>query len=94
MKSLPNFEQYTKKLIFSNCSAHFCSFYHFFGGKQAFFQKSDIIILNVLWYSIFMQKKYKKQLNGSKYIVIWKIERSDWSRAFGPKSQEREFSQI
>ena len=37
-------------------------------------------------------KKYKKRLNGSKDIVIWKIKQSDWSRAFAHKS--REFSQI
>ena len=40
------------------------------------------------------KKNYKKRLNGSKDIVIWKIERSDWSRAFTHKSQERKFSQI
>ena len=39
-------------------------------------------------------KKYKKRLNGSKDIAIWKIEWSDWSRAFTYKSQEWEFSQI
>ena len=59
-----------------------------FRGKKAFLQKNDNIILNVLWYSIFMQKNYKKRLNGSKDIVIWNIERSDWSRAFAPKSRE------
>ena len=30
-----------------------------FWGKQTFFQKTDKIILNVLWYSIFMQKIIK-----------------------------------
>ena len=30
-----------------------------FWGKQAFFQKSDIIILTALWYYIFMQKIIK-----------------------------------
>ena len=39
-------------------------------------------------------KNYKKRLNCSKDIVIWKIERSDWSRAFMNKSREWEFSQI
>ena len=39
-------------------------------------------------------KNYKKRLNGSKDIVIWKIERSDWSRAFINKSWEWQFSQI
>ena len=39
-------------------------------------------------------KKYKKLLNGSKDIVIWKIEWSDWSRAFAHKFREWEFSQI
>ena len=50
-----------KKLFLSNCSAHFCSFFTPLWGKHIFFQKSDIIILNVLWYSIFMQKKLKKK---------------------------------
>ena len=30
-----------------------------FWGKKAFLQKNDNIILNVLWYSIFMQKNIK-----------------------------------
>ena len=33
-------------------------------------------------------KKYNKWMNGSKDAVIGKMERSDWSRAFGHKSQE------
>ena len=39
-------------------------------------------------------KNNKKRLNGSKDIVIWKIEQSDWPRAFMNKSREWEFSQI
>ena len=34
-------------------------FFAILGGKYAIFQKSDNIILNVLWYSIFMQKNIK-----------------------------------
>ena len=37
-----------------------------FGGKYVFFQKSDNIILNVLWYSIFMQKIIKNGWTGQK----------------------------
>ena len=39
-------------------------------------------------------KNYKKRWNGSKDIVISKIEQSDWSRAFAHKSRELRFSQI
>ena len=34
-----NFEQYTKKLILSNCSAHFCTFLPFLGPYRHFFRK-------------------------------------------------------
>ena len=33
---LANFEKYTKKLIFSNCSAHFCSFLPYLGANRHF----------------------------------------------------------
>ena len=79
-------------MIFSNCPPTFAPFCPFWG-KLAFFQKSDNIILNVLWYSIIMQKLIKNDWMVKKLRVIWKIERSDWSRAFTYKSREREFSQ-
>ena len=34
-----NFEQYIKKLILSNCSAHFCSFLPFLGANRHFSRK-------------------------------------------------------
>ena len=40
------------------------------------------------------QKKYKKRLNGSKYIAIWEIEQSDWSRDFKTKSREQESTKV
>ena len=82
-----NFEQYTKKDDFVQLLCPFLLLFAIFQGKKAFFQKNYNIILNVLWYSIFMQKNYWKHLNGSKDIVIWKIERSDCLRAFAHKSR-------
>ena len=38
-----------------------------FAKNLTFSKKHDCIILHVLWYSIFIQKKYKKWLNGSNY---------------------------
>jgi len=87
-----------KKVDFPNCPAHFCSFLPFLGANVHFsikvtnHLKTSYGILSMVFY--LHAKKYKKRLNGSKDIVIWKIERSDWSRAFAPKSREREFSQI
>ena len=38
-------------------------------------------------------KNYQKRWSGSEDIQIWKIERSDWSRAFDPITRKPEFSQ-
>ena len=64
-----------------------------FGPNRIFFHKSDCIIQNVLWHSIFIQKNYKKRSNGSKDIAITRIEQSDWSRALESISWEPDFSQ-
>ena len=85
-----NFEQYTKKVDFSNCSAHFWPFLPFFVEKCIFPEKWQQHLQRLMVFYLYA-KKYKKQMNGSKDIVIWKIERSDWSRAFGHKSREWEF---
>ena len=61
-----------KSWFFSTAPPTFAPFCPFLG-KRAFFQKSDNIILNVLWYSIFMQKNIKNSWMVQK-IVIWKIE--------------------
>ena len=82
-----NIEQYTKKWILSNCSAHFCAFLPFFGAKSIFTEKWQYHLKRLMVLYLHA-KNYKKRLNGSKVIVIWKIERSDWSRAFAYKSRE------
>ena len=86
-----NFQQYTKKLILSICSAHFCSFLPSFGETGIFPEKWWHHLKRLMVFYLYA-KNYKKQLNGSKDIAIWEIKWYDWSRAF--TSREREFSQI
>ena len=81
-----NLEQYTKKLILSNCPPTFAPFCPLSGQKGIFIEKWQHLKRLMVFY--LHAKKYEKQLNGSKDIVIWKIERSDWSRAFAYKSRE------
>ena len=61
-------------------------------GQMRFFTKTLLHHLKRAMVFYFYAKNYKKQLNGSRDIVVWKIEWSDWSRAFEPKSREPEFS--
>ena len=68
--------------------AHFCPFL----GQIGIFLEKWHHHLKRLMVLYLYAKKYKKRLNGSKDIVIWKIEWSDWSRAFKNISQEQEFS--
>ena len=56
-----NLQCYTKTLIFS--------LFALFGGKYAFFHKSDKSSKNVLWYSIFMQKIIKNACTVQKIII-------------------------
>ena len=79
-----NSEQYTKKLIFSNCPAHFCSILPFLGETGIFPEKWHHHLKRLMVFYLYT-KNYKKRLNGSKDIVIWKIEWSDWSRVFTHK---------
>ena len=88
-----NFEQYTKKVDIFQLLCPLLLLFALFWGNRAFFQKSDNNILNVLWYSIFMEKIIKNGWTVQK-IVIWKIKRSDWSRAFAHKAGECKYSQI
>ena len=74
----------------SNCSTHFAPFW---GQIDIFPEKRQHHLKRLMVFYLYA-KKYKKRLNGSKDIVIWKIEQSDWSIAFTHKSQELEFSQI
>ena len=69
--------------------APFCTF----SGQKGIFPEKWQQHLKRLMVFYLHAKKYKKWLNGSKDIVIWKIEQSDWSRAFAQKSWEWEISQ-
>ena len=70
--------------------AHFCPFW---GQQGIFIQKWHHHLKRLMVFYIYA-KKYKKRLNSSKDIVIWRIEQSDCSRAFVNKSWKWEFSQI
>ena len=69
----------------------FAPFYPFSGQKGILTEKWQYH-LKCLMVVYLYAKNYKKQLNGSKDILVWKIERSDWSTAFTDKSQEWGFS--
>ena len=71
----------------------FAPFCPFSGQKRIFIEKWHHHLKRLIVLYLYA-KNYKKRLNGSKDIVIWKIKWSDWSRAFCPKFPEREFSQI
>ena len=62
----------------------------FFGAKRHFYRKMTKCLMVFYLHA----KNYKKRLNGSNVRVIWKIERSDWSRAFTHKYREWEFSYL
>ena len=84
-KKIERFTRYSKQAILGL----FCPIW---AKQDFFFQKSHCTILNVLWFSIFMQKN-KKRSNGSKDIALRRIERCDWSRDKILISRELEFSQ-
>ena len=88
-----NLEQIEKNWFCPTALPTFAPFCPFLGQTGIFPEKWHHH-LNRLMVLYLYVKNYKKQLNGSKDIVIWKIERSDWSRAFKNKSREWEFSQI
>ena len=77
------------------CPTALPTFAPFLGQTGIFAEKSQYHLKRLMVFYLYA-KKYKKRLNWSKDITlfIWKIERSDWSRAFTHKSQELEFSQI
>ena len=57
----------------------FAPFCPFLGEKGIFLEKWQHHLKRLMVFYLHA-KKYKKRLNGSKVRVIWKIERSDWSR--------------
>ena len=61
--------------------------------KPEFFRKTVLHHLKGIMVFYLYAKNYKKWLNCSKDIAIWKIEWFDWSRALETKSREPEFSQ-
>ena len=84
-KTIEWFKRYSNKAILGI----FCPIW----AKKEIFKKNYCIILNVLWYSIFIQKKIQKTVKRLKDIAITRIEQSDWSRALESISREPIFSQ-
>ena len=87
----PIYSNIQKSWFFPTALPTFAPFCPFWGQIGIFPWKWQIILKHLMVFYLHA-KKYKKRLNGSKDIVIWKIEQSDWSRAFAHKSRELEFS--
>ena len=60
-----NLQQYTKKFIFSNCPAHFCSILPFLGEMGIFPEKWQHHLKRLMVLYLY-SKNYEKRLNGSK----------------------------
>ena len=77
-----------RKSLFLGILGPFCPFF----GQMGIFAKKWLHHLKRAMVFCLYAKNYKKRQNSSKDIVVWKIVRSDWSRAFEPKSREPDFS--